>query len=127
VNRIAKQYRVTCFGRPIALATPIVLDGTPGEPSHADMLRYDGAFCNAADLSMVVFPIWNTPHGKSSRSITLGRWQSFSMKLEEVEAVAKIGDDWFTYVATGPNYKLVRMTMGEYFKQHPKYKLTGWR
>lgn len=102
------------------------------EPRHADMLRYDGAFCNPLDVSQVVFPIWKTPNGRLGGGITVGRWESFAIQLilfrtesENTEVPSNL-NDWYTYVH-GPKYELIRVTWAEYTKIHPKYKLVGWR
>lgn len=98
------------------------------EPCHADMLRYDFAFCNPADVSQVVFPVFKTKDGDTQRNITEGRWSSFVLKLipfSAEEAPANL-HEWFTYVH-GDRHQLVRMTYAEYVAAHPKNKLKGWR
>ena len=98
-------------------------------PDHADMLRYDIAFCNPEDISMVVFPVFKTRNGKLGGNITSARWSSFSIKLRSVEDfhIPNIGQ-WITYqhITPGEPLKLTRLTLDEYIERHKQDKMKLW-
>lgn len=97
-------------------------------PRHADMLRYDLAFCNPEDVSLVIFPVFKSNReGRTSQNITLGRWDSFVMSLQEfTDEVNGPFGKWFTYVH-GPKHELVKQTLDEFLTQHPKMQIVSWR
>lgn len=124
--KLMKIYRVT---NSIGKREPIKTREEFGEviPPHADMLRYDGAFCDPADVSRVIFPIvQHKGIGRSSAHITRGRWHSFSMDLSvEKEASDEQVGHWITY-HHGQNHELVQQTLDEHLLID-KVKIVGWR
>jgi hypothetical protein len=116
--------RVTQFGEPVAIRPEM----QETEPAHADMLRYDLAFCNPADPSMIVFPQFKTRQGKLGGKVTIGRWDSFCMRLaiipEEAMGGAPDISEWFTYEHSATGHGLHRVTFAEYVQAHRDYRLT---
>jgi len=120
------------------------------DPMHADMLRYDQAFHHPTDPSLVIFPHFRLKGagGLYPDKITVGRWSSFTIKLEKFLDLGKFGtnehvtdalgipgvddfgihnqNEWIGYVHTIPEYSLKKVTLEEYLKDVPK-KIVGWR
>jgi hypothetical protein len=104
------------------------------EPAHADMLRYDLAFCNPEDPSVVCFPIFkHSRDGRTSDRITLERWRSFSMKLEAVEtlpaksAAVSVGS-YVTYQhPEGTSIGLEKKTLDQFLAANLRLRIVGWR
>jgi len=54
-----------------------------------DMLRYDMAFVNDADPTLIAFPLLSSGYGGT---ITRGRWDSFDIQLRGVEHAPNVGE-----------------------------------
>lgn len=140
-------YQALNFGK-----TPVKIrpEFNETDPRHADMLRYDTAFHHPTDPSLVVFPLFRDPsRGTMPDKVTMGRWSSFSITLEDFLDLSKYGtnehvtdalgipgvddfgihniDEWITYVHSVPEYKLVRTTMADYKALYAKTKIVGYR
>lgn len=109
--------------------TPIRIRHFENAPRHIDMLRYDLAFCDPTDCSLIVFPIFKDRDGKTSQNITYGRWDSFSVKLLEYEkdTWGPLGE-WVTYRhVNGHMGTLEKQTLNQFLAAHPKMQIVGWR
>lgn len=89
-------YQVTQFGKADVNPRPAL-----GEtlPRHADMLRYDNAFCDPNNFSRVIFPVFqHSKNGRTSGRITFARWDSFIMKLQQIgEESPLLCGKWITF------------------------------
>jgi len=98
-------------------------------PRHADMLRYDGAFCDPADMSRVILPIFQIRGlGTTPGHITWDRWKSFGLLLipTEEQLSSESIVDWFTYVRVPPDCStLVKETFKEWCARHKITKVIG--
>lgn len=96
---------------------------------HADMLRYDLAFHNPNNISEVVFPIFRHPkEGHTSHSITVGRWDSFTMKVGEKHNTDEPVGEWITFRHHPKEHGvLVPVTLNQWMLEHPKHSIVGWR
>lgn len=120
-------HRAFHFNRPVEIRAE--LEET--DSCIADMLRYDLAFQHPTDPSLIVMPVFKTPHGNLCEQITFGRWQSFSTRLEVIKDettldTLRFSDDWFTYVHENSR-SITRKTFSEFMKSNPKYKIVGYR
>lgn len=89
-------FNVTQFGKPVQPPSQRLNEKGP---RHADMLRYDLAFCNPEEPHQVVFPVFDSKFGKTTQSITYARWRSFCMELTPgVEVLLEHCRGWITYV-----------------------------
>lgn len=132
----AKVYMVTRHGQPVRVRDECKEE----QPEHADMLRYDLAFCNPTIPYLVILPVFTSKHGNTSKAITLGRWQSFGMKLhllgqrseEQFDVMNTNLDQWTTYVHPRNDSgmvdytRLAARTLAEHMAQE-KVRLKGWR
>lgn len=123
---LVKLYRIDHWGKPVETRPEL------GEslPRHADMLRYDLAFCHPEEPSLVIFPVFRGKDGRTTNKITHGRWDSFSMKvIDQGEVYLEGLNAWITYRHVLPTYgKLEPQTMGEFLaKSDQKFKIVGWR
>jgi len=105
---------------------PIKLREWDSQVQHADMLRYDLAFHNPDVISEVIFPIFNTPNGRTSRNITVGRWDSYGMHVGAASFVESVGN-WITFRHTENYQELKPETLDQFMQRNPKYKIVGWR
>jgi hypothetical protein len=104
-------------------------------PSHADMLRYDIGFHSPADLSLIVLPVFRHPKfGSTPRAITVDRWRSFALKLEEVGTPYDEKFDsqpgvhsWITYRHNAPDYHTLLPQTLEQYLQATKTKIASYR
>jgi len=97
-------------------------------PRHADMLRYDLAFYDPANISRVVFPVFDGKNGRSTTSITHARWQSWSFQItpenEREQQYIENLNEWITYRHLAPgSQELVPVTLAEYLAQHKDTRL----
>lgn len=97
-------------------------------PDLRDMLRYDVAFQSRSNPDLIAFPAFQTKQGTLGGAITVGRWDSFGVRLKPVgrneEDILTIHsifpDEWLTYrhprSANGPyDYtKLVAVSLATY-------------
>lgn len=96
-------------------------------PPNADMLRYDLAFCNPEAPDEVIFPVFKTSQGHTTRSITLDRWRSFGLSLDRSGMHAMDNDlkQWVTYI-TDTSGDLLPVKLGDWIERH-KAKVVAWR
>lgn len=127
MEALVNLYRITHFGKPVQ-ARPELGEV---EPPHADMLRYDLAFANPAQVDQVIFPIFSSrKRGRTTERITVARWLSWSMKTMwegDGKTFVQGLENWFTYRHTNVPGELVRQTLGEYLAANPELKIAGWR
>ncbi len=84
-----------------------------------DMLRYDNAFTSDADPTVVMIPTWQ---GDTIRKPTVGRWNSFCLRINPLEMVngekVEVNLDpeaWYTYRHPAHNYtRLEKVTLARY-------------
>ena len=96
-------------------------------PRHADMLRYDCAFRDPADVGRVILPIFQVRGlGTTSGHITWDRWRSFGLALVASGEEATGIEDWITYVHVPPDYStLVKKTFREWCTEKQVTKIVG--
>lgn len=123
-------YRATQWGEPVAVRPEL----NEKIPAHADMLRYDLAFCNPNDPSIVVFPVFkSTKAGRTTSNIAARRWSSFSVSLAEESVWTWLEQkgvplaQWITYIHPDGNFGLEPQTFDQFLAANRELKLAGWR
>lgn len=121
--------RAIQFGKPVAIRPEL----SEKAPSHVDMLRYDLAFCSPMDPSLIVFPVFQTKHGKLGGRATHRRWDSFGIRLQPVPEMEPTNiDNWTTYrhpvnANMSTDYAVLEpVTLRDYMKANPSYKLKNF-
>lgn len=112
--KMQQIYRVTQFGTPVEHPNPRIGER---EFAHADMLRYDLAFCSPKDPSLVIFPKFKqSGAGTIGGKITWARWESFILAVRpyEDETIYDFSD-WITCRRT-PDGEFNRMTLDQYMR-----------
>lgn len=103
------------------------------QPRHVAMLRYDIAFHDPANINRVVFPVFNSKNGHTSKAITVAKWLSHGVMLKEEkeqggEYIPNLME-WITYrhpedADKRPDYtRLVPVTMREYLEHYKDINL----
>ena len=85
---LVKQYQVLDFGEPVRVCPELGEEA----PRHADMLRYDLAFCDPAHPDLVVFPIFNSKDRRTSQNITEGGWDTTATVLTVEDTAGDLVD-----------------------------------
>lgn len=124
MSQLPIRYVARHFGEPVRIRPEL----SETLPAHADMLRYDLAFCNPGDPSEVVFPIFKTSQaGRTSMKITLERWKSFSIGLTYQDTEDRPLGDWITYRhPDGTSIGLESITLNDFLKKSGM-KIAAWR
>lgn len=92
-----------------SIAGPLTL------PQIQDMLRYDKAFVNPDDITLVAFPTFGSSDGDFGGRVTLDRWRSFGVLVKEINDghQAQLQDHWITFKGS----ELAMVTFGEFLNQ----------
>lgn len=89
-----------------------------------ELLSLEMCFCSPSCPSLVIFPVFNTPQGKTPSRIARESWEQSGMEVGSVDdAAVREFDDWITFLKTTDGMSPI--TYAEFLNTHPGFELCG--